>query len=589
MDIEFECPSCGQHMSASSDDIGADGSCPACGKSVTIPNVGLPIPPPIAPFPQNPPKRGFAKKILLVACIVCGGIIAVLFLSYLASPKKFVAGFKEAYKPISAKAPVVAAPIEINVATNADERLFLMNLLEHLYSELPKDVSNPQAVQTALGNLRYEANRHYEDIKQKNLDDRLASLYSDFLSAVDDYNALLVNYGKIESDAVARTEKESAESGFSAGFNGAETYADARDNGNSGSDALLQGAAVGIIQYLWDDYNKGKERDAAKQQELQEANQEFQNKFSTYIARSQNAAVDLSQKYSWEKGEAGFDDSQMNRPRDPFQMSQQAYDYSSANQITVTDMIPNANQCLNAACLVPSGDIYDEYRANFLWAAGDIASRAFSKEIGNQSWGAAYNQTAASAVQVWKACLKYTPDPTGECREQMVWALMASGDLKEALNQANPIATLRQNSASFSYNMACLESDLGDTDTAFKWFDYTVRTLGYNNIVQAKIDPDLEAMRTEQQSRFDDLTSVKWTCGIGFGIFNDDVIVTNYSVFSLTHVVFNGTVTSHGSPQQISELKADQIAPGGSYKWVNAISVPNGSTIAGTLSSDQNR
>ena len=565
-------------MSAASEEIGAIGSCPACGNEVTIPNIVSSI----------PPKRGFAKKVLIVSCLVCVGIITVFLLIYFASPKNFVAGFKEAYKSLPTKTPVVAAPIEINVATNADERLFLMNLLGHLYSELPADVSNPQTVQTTLGELRYEANRHYEDIKQKNLDDRLTSLYSDFLSAVDDYNALLVNYGKIESDAVARTEKESAESGFSAGFNGAESYADARDNGNSGSDALVQGAAVGIVEYLWDDYNKGKERDADKQQELQEANQEFRNKFSTYIARAQNAALDLSQKYSWEKGEAGFDDSQMNRPRDPFVLSQQAYDYSSTNQITVTDMIACANQCLNAACLVPSGDIYDEYRANFLWAAGDIASRASSKEIGNQSWGTAYNQTAASAVQVWKACLKFTSDPTGECREQMAWALMASGDLKEALNQANSIASLRQNSASFSYNMACLESDLGDTDTAFKWFDYTVRTLGYNNITQAKIDPDLEAMRTEQKSRFDELVAVNWTCGIGFGIFNDDVIVTNNSAFTLSHVVFNGTVTSSGSPQQIPELKVDQIAPGNFYKWVNAISVPNGSTITGTLTSDQN-
>jgi tetratricopeptide (TPR) repeat protein len=351
----------------------------------------------------------------------------------------------------------------------------------------------------------------------------------------------------------------------------------------------LQGAAVAVVQYLWDDYNKGKERDAAKQQKLEVASQEFRNKFSTYIACAQNAALDLSQKYSWEKGEAGFDDSQMNRPRDPFLMSQQAYNFSLNNQTPAKDMITAANQCLYAACLVPSGDIYDEYRANALWAAGIIASQAYSKEIGNQSWATAYNQTAASAVQVWKACLKYTQDPTGECREQMAWALMASGNLKEALNQASSIASLRQKSASYAYNLAGLESGLGDTDTAFKWFDYAVRTLDFNNIAQAKTDPDLEAMRTAQKSRFDDLPSVKGECIIGFGIFHDDVILKNNSAFTLTRVVFNGTVTSSGNPQQIPELKVEQIAPGQSYKWVNAISVPNGSTITGTLTSDQNR
>ena len=414
-DISFQCPECKQSLEIDAVSAGQQVQCPACCKLVMVPAT-LPL---IAPLIQNPPKRGSAKKTFLIICLICCGIFAFLVILGVVSSKGSKGEFMEGFqRGLGHRSPVVSAPIEIQTATNADERLFLMNLLEHLYSELPANVSNPQTVQATLGELRYEANRHYEDIKQKNLD---------------------------------------------------------------------------------------------------------------------------------------------------------------------------ANQCLAAACLVPSGDIYDNYRVRCLWAAGDIANRASYKEIGHQSWGSAYNETAAQAVQVWKTCLKYSSDPTGECREQMAWVLMCSGNLNEAKNVADSVSSLRNKSSQFAYNMACLESDLKNTETSIQWLEYAIRTLGFCDIAHVKTDPDLDAVRTAQKSRFDEITTVRWTCGIGFGFFNDDVIVTNNSAFWLTHVVFNGTVSANSNSQRIPPLNADQIAPGHAHLWVDAITVRSGSTLTGSLSSDQNR
>jgi len=198
-------------------------------------------------------------------------------------------------------------PVEIIAASNADERLFLLYLLKKMYWSFPSPDSQHQDIQNQISELRHRANRHHEDIKERNLDGTIAGLYEDFLAALDSYSAFLSKVGEIQNNAVARVEKESAESGFSAGYAGGSYAYKANSNGASGIDSIIGGAAVGLMSYLWDDYNKGKARDAAKQMALESTAQEFQKNLSTYIARAQNACLNLEEKYSWKRGEVGFD------------------------------------------------------------------------------------------------------------------------------------------------------------------------------------------------------------------------------------------------------------------------------------------
>src|SRR5438105_13083812 len=37
MELKFECPTCGQHLSATSEQIGLTAACPNCNSSVTVP------------------------------------------------------------------------------------------------------------------------------------------------------------------------------------------------------------------------------------------------------------------------------------------------------------------------------------------------------------------------------------------------------------------------------------------------------------------------------------------------------------------------------------------------------------------------
>ena len=203
------------------------------------------------------------------------------------------------------------------------------------------------------------------------------------------------------------------------------------------------------MSYLWDDYNKGKARDAAKQMALESTAQEFQKNLSTYIARAQNACLNLEEKYSWKRGEVGFDTRNdapellKIRPRDPYLLKNIAIEQSKSDQCTSPDLFRLSNECLKAASYVPSNRIYDEYRGWLIYDAGSIADRALSKEIEDNPRETAYT-TAAHVVGIWDACLKFIPiDQSGEIGERRAVALMQSGHYQDALTQADSVASLR--------------------------------------------------------------------------------------------------------------------------------------------------
>jgi len=493
--------------------------------------------------------------------------------------------------------PQIIPLVDVVTVENIDEQLFLLRFLEQLYSEWPTNISDPQTLQRAIRNIRHRANRHYEDIKQRKLDEALVLLYADFLNAVDSYTAFLADIGRIERAAAARAEMETTETGFNAGFIGGRAAADLNQRGNSDGDALLGGAAATALTFLWEDYNKAKVRDEAKQLAITEAHQQLERQLSTYLARCQNAAVNLTERYSWRQGEAGFETptqarlSKTRRPRDPFAIAQNANLLSLDPKCSDSELLAATKECLKAASLVPKRQIYDECRAYCLFVAGGIAFRTATNRIAaTDTWADAYSEPAAYGVGVLNECLKFTKDSTGEIREIRAWSLMQSGHIKEAFEQANSICSLRQNAVSFAYNFARLNSVLNDSDTSMKWLEHAVRNLGWSRIVETKQDPHFRYLRSSSKARaFQSLTEVKFTWGIQFGLLNDDITITNNSAFTLTNVVLECDIAG-GGKTFTPTLKVKELRTLQTYKWENVINVPGSKTERGTatLSCDQN-
>jgi len=496
--------------------------------------------------------------------------------------------------------PVDIPVVEVVPAKNVDERLFLMSLLEELYLDLPRNASDLDGLQKDLDALRNRAELVKQHIQAKQPDDALASLYEDYLSEIDDYRTFLSDVGKINRDTEIRASQDMANVQDALGAVGAgvDVGSFAHDNGASDSNSILLGTAVTFFGSLLQQYNKEQARDSDQQAAINASSQEFKNKFSTYMARAQNAALDMEQKYAWNRGEAGFDETpeqddamtnyissnnldglllimeseQKRRPRDPFLLAEMAFYYSFKSDRTPTELLRYANECVTAASLVPADPIYDKYRGRFLYMASDIANRAANVEIGRKSWATAFSHTAAYAVGLWNACLKFTPnDTTGELRERKAWVLMQSGHLNEALALAIALTPLEKNNVRYAYNLACLYSALNDTDDSFTSFEHAVRDLDFNSISLAKNDPDLQAMRAAQKQRFDELTAFSWSANITPGAILDDVNVTNKSAFSITNVTVNATLSYDGNPKVLT-LKVDKIDSGKTHTWSNVAS-----------------
>src|SRR4030095_10731262 len=62
MDLRFECPRCGQHLSATRSQIGVTAPCPNCNAAVTVPKTStLPHPP---PAPRK--KKRYETTVILI-------------------------------------------------------------------------------------------------------------------------------------------------------------------------------------------------------------------------------------------------------------------------------------------------------------------------------------------------------------------------------------------------------------------------------------------------------------------------------------------------------------------------------------------
>jgi hypothetical protein len=518
-------------------------------------------------------------------------------------------------RPAAPKRPLEKTPvIEVKPNDRADEVLFLVYVLKDLYSKWPKD-SDPEQVTRTLRNLRHEAKRHLQYVRDRRLDKHLETLFEDYVSCTDAVSDFLAELGSIERLDTARTEQEQGQAGFRAGFAGGYRGAEAYNGGASAGEAAAVALLISALNYVVEESKNQARRNEAKRRALDKAVRRLEDKVSTNLARTQDAVVEMESKHGWQKGEAGFhatseeeaeisrliekedisgllaiaESQRKRRPRDPFLSATRCLIESYHPYYKPGELADLAKECVSAASWVPAGARYDLYRGWILAVAGDIANRASTKELKGQSWAKAFNDNAAYAVRIWDACLHYTPDDsTGEFRERRAWVLMQCGELDKALEQAVEIQAQRKGTWRYAYNMACLYSALGNTTDSLEWLDHAIRKTGFENIKIAWSEPDLERLRREKGNGFYKLVEVRIGWTIRYGVLNDDILVKNNSAFALTNVKFKVHIES-GTTKIDRELTADRIDPGQTYEWVDAVSIPNSryDKAGGTFICDQ--
>jgi hypothetical protein len=501
------------------------------------------------------------------------------------------------------KSPAAEAPVEVVVAAEVDERLFLLRRLERLYQDWPSDFSDLDALENAIAELRGRVHRYCEYVKDKDLEPRLTSLYADVDGAVESYGAFVAEVKKILKDAQTRAD---------GGSSGSSIAASALSGGG------WESIAIGVGMSLWESYKDAKAVSEATQQAVQAAARDLDKKFTDALSRAQNAAIQLSEKYGWRRGEAGFDlpreqeerlDNLIKaedfkgaltlldaihrrRARDPFAAVAR---HVVAGQVKFpvkggdpSELAELAEGCVTAASLVPAGYMYDEDRAYCLYYAAFVATLAALKEYDEKVWGVPGSGLAARAVALWESrdfYVPFDPDVSGEGRQYRALALGLSGEFERALAVGSEIEGLRRDDLLYALTMACVTNHLGRTDDSFKWFEHAVRNIGFNEFKDIEKDENLRAMIRANREKYNALTEVKIGMKINFGFFDDDIVVTNKSAFPLTNVKLSGSVVAAGGDAAKREsvaLHADRLGAAtpdmsdlsDTHTWVDVISVP---------------
>lgn len=274
------------------------------------------------------------------------------------------------------------------------------------------------------------------------------------------------------------------------------------------------------------------------------------------------------------------------RPRDPFLRVANA-------EIRVDDETPaavmaDARVCVDAARLVPQGRAYDCYRAEFLAAAAELSLLACSRQLHHFEYSSGPAESAEDAVRICMTLLACDPtDATGTGNMLLARALAFGGRYEEAIGAANKAVDGWKGNPYFCYRYARLMSLTNKVDLAFDWLAYSYRQ-GFSDVAVARDDADLSVIRTAAPDRFRELTTVKSSFHIEFGVFNDDVIIRNDSPFELTNVRVD-LVVKKGNRTWKPDLRVASVKPGASHTFANVVSIPGSSydSATATLYSDQ--
>lgn len=468
-------------------------------------------------------------------------------------------------------------PIEIKAADRVDETLFLIRALETMYNNWPGATDTGITAARWAVDQRILASRLCENARKKKLDSDVIDLLEECGKLFQTYDNYLVEIGAVERGALTRAQQERGKL-FDKGMERLiDRTVDNWGEKDAGKTIVKETAGDMIAGFVVDLFQQA-ERDATKKRAIEYAQARYEE--ACRSTRSQAAATvrRVAKRQKWADGEAGFEnatfrDQLQRRPRDPFIRVANAL-IREQNE-TAADLMRDARSCLYSARLVPDDPVYDSYRAAFLADAGDLAERAALKEWTADPQHRYGSDLAKEAVKICRTRLVYDGDATDWGKYDLALALNCAGLHGEALNMASRVKKLIR-TPEYAYNYACLLSLDGQTKAALEWLEFAFK-LGESNVAWAKQDPELKRLRENQAEAFARLTEVKWEWRINYGIFNDDIVLTNKSAFPLTNITVTPTITKNGQTFTKS-LTLRYLAPGRSYTWEDVFSIPGSST-----------
>ncbi len=303
---------------------------------------------------------------------------------------------------------VTGPPLNVQGSRDADESLFLLNSLEHLYAAwMPTDETARQAAWLQIA--REQATHTRDLIRQRNVSPDLGLVYDDFLKMLPSVDAYVKKLQAIDQDMQTQATKIGSEAltkGLVAGMIGLGAAGIAGEDSDASIDeASSYGAGVAADSALGKSQAVGEQlraRTLAARKALAPALENVKADLRIVVAK-------LTTTKHWAPGEGGFDKLEgrpapskaSDRPRDPYVLVRFAMRQYDAND--PAQLLAIASTLAQAADMTPALPAYDPFRASFLADAAMFATAAVDVERRNNSSGA--TPSVPQAAQFCRAYL----------------------------------------------------------------------------------------------------------------------------------------------------------------------------------------
>ena len=200
-------------------------------------------------------------------------------------------------------------PLPIPPRDDIDERLFLVRALETLYERWPTPNGNIADFEQEVDELRGDAHRHAEYIRQRELGPELSSCFDDVAALLDRYKQAAARIRRIGREGAAGIEKQRSDDLAKASFYGGFDAGGALATGAKGKEALAIWALSTSLRFLVANNGKAERANEMTREAIERIVREYDDEYSRALARAQTVAITWGEKYAWKPGESGLDSS----------------------------------------------------------------------------------------------------------------------------------------------------------------------------------------------------------------------------------------------------------------------------------------
>jgi hypothetical protein len=483
--------------------------------------------------------------------------------------------------------------------SDVDTNLFLLQVLEHTYSTWPAAGADPGFLRTWIALTRVNLTRLKKDAEVDRRDQDIINLYGDAIAVLGEYEHFLTNLGiinviPVSGDSLSGIMARSATIASGVGYTAVLLATAVLAPPLVYPVAAGAGVVAGAGSALYESAARGKPLDDEKKRAIAEMITAANNHYTNALAGAQVVARKKQTSLGW--SEVPLFDMDLrgdtvsvlkNRPHDPFVLLQAAAKTSQDVQ-TSKQALQLADVCVHAARRVPKGEVFNPYRAGFLWQAAELQLRACSLTF--QSAGHAIPvQGSQTAVRLFDAADSFGGRRAFSDAERMdhILGLMYSADYDRAKRLLDSTESL-QGTPTHAYNYACCLSRLGDARGSLKMLELAFKNGEAKDEWVTNGDPDLDAVRKELPTEFGELVKTKWTWRLHWNrVTGDTVELTNDSAFGLTNVALTTTVTANDKKYE-EPFFAAYLGPGKSMQWKCSIPVrDDGAETKASLQCDQ--